>query len=276
MVGCGISNRNPSTKTMPYTVNVMSQTATSTPSSFQPVFDAALQDYKKKTGINLHSYPLCARLESLQSPDSVLTALREQIPGFDRPRSGVDNRASNWLEPTVNVLSAYSAMIYDRGQLAYPPATVIFTGIGVLLSVTSASQSPPFEVFELIGNFFGRHEIYIQVPATIGMMDVIVDIVIEMLSILAIATREIKRGRIKKYMKRLTGRWDIKDAERRLDRLTQEQAMMAPSQYLKGIQAVQYKTVEDKVAGIGDVVQAIAKDDAERAAAFNDNRKRRS
>jgi hypothetical protein len=44
--------------------------------------------------------------------------------------------------------------------------------------------------------FFRRLEIYTEVQPTAGMMDVIIQIMVEVLSILGIATKEIKRGRI--------------------------------------------------------------------------------
>ena len=47
--------------------------------------------------------------------------------------------------------------------------------------------------------FFRRLEIYTEVPPTTEMMDIIIQIMIEVLSILGIATREIKQGRMSKY-----------------------------------------------------------------------------
>jgi hypothetical protein len=45
-------------------------------------------------------------------------------------------------------------------------------------------------------NFFQRLEIYTNVSPTPEMMDMIVKILVEVLSILAIATKEMKQGRI--------------------------------------------------------------------------------
>jgi hypothetical protein len=44
-------------------------------------------------------------------------------------------------------------------------------------------------------NFFQRLEIYIEVSPIPEMIDIIVKIMVEVLSILAIATKEIKQGR---------------------------------------------------------------------------------
>jgi hypothetical protein len=81
-------------------------------SNYQPIFSAALESYKKRTGNDLTSNPLLPRLETCNSPDAVIALLREQIPGFDQSRSDNDSeRLSDWLNPTVNVIVAFSETI---------------------------------------------------------------------------------------------------------------------------------------------------------------------
>ena len=48
--------------------------------------------------------------------------------------------------------------------------------------------------------FFRRLDVYTGVPPTNEMMDLIVQIMAEVLSILGIATKEIKQGRMSKYL----------------------------------------------------------------------------
>jgi len=52
------------------------------------------------------------------------------------------------------------------------------------------------DIFERIEMFFRRLEIYTEVPPTAQMMDNIIRIMVEVLSILGIATKEIKQGRL--------------------------------------------------------------------------------
>jgi len=47
--------------------------------------------------------------------------------------------------------------------------------------------------------FFRRLEVYIEVQPTTEMMDMIVQIMVEVLSILGIATKKIRQGRMSKY-----------------------------------------------------------------------------
>jgi hypothetical protein len=58
-----------------------------------------------------------------------------------------------------------------------------------------ASQDTLIDVFERVENFFRRLETYAEVPPTAEMMDIIMKIMVAVLSILAIATKETKQGR---------------------------------------------------------------------------------
>jgi hypothetical protein len=58
-----------------------------------------------------------------------------------------------------------------------------------------ASQDTLLDIFGRIEMFFRRLEMYTEVPLTTEMMDIIIQIVVEVLSILGIATKEIKQSR---------------------------------------------------------------------------------
>ena len=62
-----------------------------------------------------------------------------------------------------------------------------------------ASQNTLIDMFERIEMFFRRLEVYTQVPPTAEMMDILVQIMVEVLSILGIATKEIKQGLLSEY-----------------------------------------------------------------------------
>jgi len=76
--------------------------------------------------------------------------------------------------------------------------TFIFSGIGVLLLAAKdveSSQDALIDLFDRIENFFKRLETYTTVPLTDTMTDIIVKIMIEVLNIFAIATKEMKQSR---------------------------------------------------------------------------------
>ena len=122
-----------------------------TDSKFRLIINDALKVYRKRTKNDLLLHPLATELQTCQSPTDVLAVLQQQIQGIDRSQSG-DNRWTKWLDPTINVLLTFSqtagtvGLVCPRMRLskictlmsvwqAFSPATVVFVGIGVLLSV---------------------------------------------------------------------------------------------------------------------------------------------
>ena len=61
-----------------------------------------------------------------------------------------------------------------------------------------ASQDNLIDIFERMENFFQRLEIYTRVSPPPEMIDIMVKIMVEVLSILGIATKEMKQGRTSK------------------------------------------------------------------------------
>jgi hypothetical protein len=59
-----------------------------------------------------------------------------------------------------------------------------------------ASQDNLIDVFERMENFFQRLQIYTRESPPPEMIDIIVKIMVEVLSILGISTKEMKQGRI--------------------------------------------------------------------------------
>jgi hypothetical protein len=84
--------------------------STSSSSNFQSVLNAALDAYEKKTKTKLLTHPLAAQFQSCDSPIAILSILQDIIQQFDcRCRS--DEKLTNWLSPTVNVLYAFSSTL---------------------------------------------------------------------------------------------------------------------------------------------------------------------
>jgi len=80
--------------------------------NYQSIFDSALQEYTKQTRKDLSSEQLFHNLQSCDSPDDIITILRQQIPGFGQSAGGSsDDRLTRWLDPTVKVINAFSATI---------------------------------------------------------------------------------------------------------------------------------------------------------------------
>ncbi|KAH8990183.1 hypothetical protein EDB86DRAFT_2940092 [Lactarius hatsudake] len=195
-------------------------------------------NFNKKTKQSIENHALFTQLKTCGSPDTVLDLLRGQV------NPNADEGFKKWLNPTINVLCAFSGTLGEGVGVIFPPATVIFAGIRILLLAVkdlNEDQGTLVDIFEQIESFFKRLEIYTEVSPTPAMKDTMVKIMVEVLDILAIATKESKQSRAKRFLKKLEGRTDMKDALKRLDKLTNEEARMANAQVLKNTHIIDVK-----------------------------------
>ena len=79
-------------------------------SKFVPIFNTALETYKRKTKKDLAKHPLLPRLQSCESPEAILTVLQEQIPASSQSQNS-DDGLTKWIAPTVNVLYSFSGTL---------------------------------------------------------------------------------------------------------------------------------------------------------------------
>ncbi|KAF8258035.1 hypothetical protein EI94DRAFT_1708386 [Lactarius quietus] len=169
----------------------------SSSSNFQVIFNTAVRAYERKTKKDLLAHPLASQLQPCDSTASILAVLQGQVDNLNQAR-GSDERLTNWLGPTINVLLAFSDTLGEGVSLVFSPAKVIFAGAGVLLQAAKdvmAAQDALIDIFERIENFFKRLESYTSVRRSAGMTDIIVKILVEVLNIFAIVTKEIRQGR---------------------------------------------------------------------------------
>jgi hypothetical protein len=112
----------------------------------------------------------------------------------------------------------------------------------------TSSYDSLLELFECLGSFLKRLEIYTRIPPTPMMISVIVKIMAELFSVLAVATKQIRQGRfskytatstlpiihcaIEKFTRKLLGECEVEAVLMRLDRLTQDEACMTIAQTL--------------------------------------------
>ncbi|KAH9052695.1 hypothetical protein EDB87DRAFT_1581537 [Lactarius vividus] len=224
----------------------MSHTSSTTAASsrFQNIFNAALKSYQKQTKKDLIAHALASQLQSCDSISAILAVLRDQVREFDQAHSD-DESLTKWLITTVNVLYAFSPAVSEGVGLVFSPAKAA--------KDVAASKDALAELFERIGFFFKRLETYTEVIPTTAMTDIITEIMVEVLTIFGIATKELRRGSAK------TGRADMEDAIKKLDRLTQKEARMALAEVLKITHIVRdgVKLVDGKVEGIDDKVDYV-------------------
>ncbi|KAH9976879.1 hypothetical protein BGW80DRAFT_1443800 [Lactifluus volemus] len=201
-------------------------------SNFVEIFRAASENYKKLTKHDLESHPFAAKLDSCDSPTATLDLFRKQAHDFDEFRKG-DESLIRWLYPTVNVLTQFSEIIRAGVELVpFSPAKMIFTAISVLLVAAKdvvASHETLVKLFEHVQFFLQRLVIYTEIPLTPEMVELLGKIMSQLLSILALSTKEMDKRfqkRFRRFLKILVGKKDVEDALQELDRLTQEETRL--------------------------------------------------
>ena len=103
-------------------------------------------------------------------------------------------------------------MMYSRVQTREPTHRSM-SGLGVeIRSMTIKPSSLPYKlwsgtsynalvnIFECIGNVLKRLKIYIMVPLTPTMIERLIKIMFQLLSVLALATKHINQGRFSMYI----------------------------------------------------------------------------
>ncbi|KAH9061918.1 hypothetical protein EDB87DRAFT_1560134, partial [Lactarius vividus] len=204
--------------------------------SFKPILDAALAEYANQVGIDLATYPLSDALRSCNSPNDVLKILEDSANKFKDFRDG-NRKLLNWLSPLVQILHTLSAVLGASIALVpFEPAKAVFAGVDVLIAAASgvsSSYDALVDLFECLANFLKRLRIYTDLPLTPSTSEISVKIMVELLAVLALATKQIKQGRFKKFAKKLLGESEIEAILRRLDRLTQEEGRMTMTQTLQ-------------------------------------------
>jgi hypothetical protein len=122
-------------------------------SHLQSLFDAALQDYKSKTGIALDEHPFAEELQNCDSVEALTAVLNSQTKAFNQFRG--KDKILKPLKNTLSVLHKLSAAaksgqaigLVRRWALTglstsltpilqhFSPVTAIETGLSILLSV---------------------------------------------------------------------------------------------------------------------------------------------
>jgi hypothetical protein len=122
-------------------------------------------------------------------------------------------------------------------------------------------------------SFFMRLEKYIHFRPTTAMTNIIVKVMVEVISILGVVTKEISQGRTstaflidvtrkddlgaEKFLKKLAGRKPVEDAFLRLEKLTPEEALMAAAETMTVTRDIDdtVKVVDKKLGNVDERVK---------------------
>jgi hypothetical protein len=205
-------------------------------SPFESIFNAALEDYAKRSGTRLNEHhPLVKQLKNCNSVDSVSSVIQEHARRF-REFRGEDGKLMKSLKGVVQVMYTLStsAVLGEGISIVCPKSFISIlvpkehliaiatfkgstgcfwnlawceslspfhthlsdSGVYQAVKDVSASYDSLIDLFESINRFLCRLEIYTNIPLTTAMTVIVVEKLAEVLSVLALATKQIKQGRI--------------------------------------------------------------------------------
>src|SRR5712671_7144675 len=78
--------------------------------TFQSIFDAALDEYKKKTDRHLRTHPLAAELDHCNSHDAILLVFQKQADALGQARKS-NKTLIDFLNPIIHVLQMFSESV---------------------------------------------------------------------------------------------------------------------------------------------------------------------
>jgi hypothetical protein len=279
-----ISARNPPF-TRPSVVMISTIKSSDEPRS---TLDRALRNYSRTTGIDLTNHPSVDKFQNCHSPDDVVQLLLERKNAFESDRDKYRDLIDRLL-PVVQIVCELSGVVDGPAdlvslnfsylirskfspQLPLQLTKAIFVGIDVLFSVRISllpsfwplyGINPPqatvdiranydalLDLFECVADLLKHLRIFTEkIPLSSTMSSVMVMIMVETLSVLAVATKQMNSERFgkwldarrspiadrgtEKFANKLGGEICVAAILQKLDRLTLEEARVTVAPTLK-------------------------------------------
>jgi hypothetical protein len=93
--------------------------STTFPLEFQAIFDVALSNYTKQTGVNIATCPIAQTFQTCDSVDAILDLLQDTAKKFQTYRDG-NRKLIDCIKPVVQVLHAVAAIFGEAASLVSP------------------------------------------------------------------------------------------------------------------------------------------------------------
>ncbi|KAI9810635.1 MAG: hypothetical protein M1826_003489 [Phylliscum demangeonii] len=190
------------------------------------MWEEAVSQYNETTGVNL----LDADFPKPESADDLLTLVDKRQSNFSKfrhKRGKIFAALKGALKP-VQLLGKLAA---DGASTAFPPSSMIFGAVNYLIEVAkdvSAHYDTIIKLFAAVKEFTCRLRVHQQQKIDPELQRIVTEILITLMSICAISTKSIKRGRFLKYTKAVFLGPDpaVQDALDRLKSLTENEDKM--------------------------------------------------
>ncbi|KAJ6526139.1 hypothetical protein DFH09DRAFT_1371749 [Mycena vulgaris] len=207
---------------------------------FASLWVDAFDVYEHRTGIDLRdeNSDIALGLHNCDSEDSVLDALHKTAIAFGGYRVGSPkwHKFRQKLKPVITAVTVFiDAAAECATSKSVPGGKSVFVAIGVLLKATqgvSEKLDALVDLLESLGLFLRQLKIRTDVPFGNESKIVVVEILVEVLKALALATQRMKKNRIQQFVREIFRGDDMRAVLDRLNKLTTIESRMAVAEML--------------------------------------------
>lgn len=186
---------------------------------FGSVLAAAQARYAESTGLDLKDF-MQPPLRTVEDLLTVVNKQNERFGNFREKRKSLFEAMSMACKPLEVVGDALAGAASE----VFPPSQNIFAAIVYLIGAAkdvSQVYDSIEELFEQLADFTSRLKFYISEKLSPELHDKVVEILATVFECLVLATKEVERGRLKSYFRRIFGQGSpIPDVIKRISVLT--------------------------------------------------------
>ncbi|EMD37969.1 hypothetical protein CERSUDRAFT_93496 [Gelatoporia subvermispora B] len=220
--------------------SVPSDVYVSVPTQLESIFLAALEKYKQRTNKDPTKGPFIDQLEKCKTPSEVMEILEKPINDFIDCQNNGNSKAGlmRLLNQMVDVLLALhlSETVGEGISTVWEPRKAVIGAVVVLLETirdVREGYKMLMDLLEDVSSFIIHLKVYCTSTIFTEMRGILVKTLVEVMSILGLATEQIREGHFKRYIKTLLRDSVIEDAFKKLNRLTSVETRMASTESLK-------------------------------------------
>ncbi|EQK98368.1 NACHT and TPR domain protein [Ophiocordyceps sinensis CO18] len=170
---------------------------------FAEILTDAAKLYKDKSSEALDDF-MTPPMKSVDDLKKQLSIQNDGFSAFRAKRQAVFDAVATALRP-VELVGEIAA---GAASTAYPPAQSIYAATLFLINAAhnvSATYDSVIELFDQLKEFTLRLDVYVRHHISASLRAQLVTILASLFEILVLATKEIRRGRFRAYLKRLIG-----------------------------------------------------------------------
>lgn len=243
---------------------------------FADVLKSAAKVYKDSTGETLESF-MTPPMRTVDDLERELSRRNGTFAAFRAKRRTLFDALVVVLKP----VEVAGHIVASAASDAFAPAQNIYAAVMYLVNAArnvSATYDAILELFAQLADFTPRLEAYVKHRMSPGLLRKLASILATIFEVFVLATREIRAGRIKAYLKRLAGfESPVQSALERLNALTVGEERQVVADTYSGVSQLHSRAdqIESAVSRVDQSVQSLRLEQRERSNLAADDKLRR-